>query len=104
MRRTDTMVASGKLALSHPNRKSEDGLFIEQGANSVTAMCTHAVLSGPAYDRINNSVLNKLIVTDTIPLKEESDKIEVVSVADLFSDVMVKAISHESISEHFVIA
>lgn len=80
------------------------GLFIEHGANSVTAMCTHSVLSGPAYDRINNSVLTKLIVTDTIPLQQESEKIEVITVADLFADVMVKAISHESISEHFVIA
>ncbi len=79
-------------------------LFMEHGAKSVTALCTHAVLSGPAYDRINNSVLTKLVVTDTLPLKGHSDKIEVLSVDNLFADVMSKAISHDSISEHFIIA
>ena len=78
-------------------------LFMSEGAKSVTALCTHAVLSGPAYERINNSVLTKLIVTDTLPLKQESDRIEVLSVNDLFSDVMAKAISNDSISEHFLI-
>jgi ribose-phosphate pyrophosphokinase len=79
-------------------------MFMEHGAKSVTAICTHAVLSGPAYDRINNSVLTRLVVTDTLPLTQLSDKIEVLSVDDLFADVMRKAISHDSISEHFVIA
>jgi len=79
-------------------------LFMSQGAKSVTALCTHAVLSGPAYDRINQSVLTKLIVTDTLPIKDISDRIEVLSVDSLFADVMAKAISHDSISEHFVIA
>lgn len=79
------------------------GLFMDQGAKSVRAMCTHAVLSGPAYDRINESVLTELIVTDTIPLKQQSDKIKVLSVADLFANVMNKVINLESISDHFVI-
>ena len=79
-------------------------LFMNHGAKSVTALCTHPVLSGPAYDRINQSVLKKLIVTDTLPIKHQSDRIEVLSVDGLFEDVMAKAISHESISEHFVIA
>jgi ribose-phosphate pyrophosphokinase len=57
-------------------------LFIEKGALSVRAFCTHAVLSGPAFDRINNSKLTELIVTDTIPLKQQSDKIRVVSVSN----------------------
>jgi len=77
-------------------------LFMEKGAKSVRAICTHAVLSGPAYDRINDSVIEELIVTDTIPLKGKSDKIKVLSVADMFADVMHKAISFESISDHFV--
>jgi len=77
--------------------------FMEHGAKSVRAMCTHAVLSGPAYERIENSVLTELIVTDTIPLKQQSDKIKVLSVADLFSSVMRNVISLESISNHFVI-
>lgn len=77
-------------------------LFIEHGAKSVRAICTHAVLSGPAYERIENSVLEELIVTDTIPGIKKSSKIKVLSVADMFADVMQKAINFESISEHFV--
>jgi ribose-phosphate pyrophosphokinase len=83
--------------------KSAD-LFMEKGAKSVRAFCTHAVLSGPAYDRIENSRLTELIVTDTIPLKKHSDKIRVVSVADLFSDVIQKMVNNESISSHFIIS
>lgn len=79
-------------------------LFIEKGALSVRAFCTHAVLSGPAYERINNSKLTELIVTDTIPLKEKSDKIRVVSVADLFADVINRLVHNESISTHFIIS
>ncbi len=79
-------------------------LFIEHGAKSVRAICTHAVLSGPAYERIENSVLEELIVTDTIPQKRECEKIKVLSVADMFADIMKKAINFESISEHFVFA
>ena len=76
-------------------------LFMENGALSVRAICTHAVLSGPAYDRIENSSLTELIVTDSIPLKKESNKIKVLSVAKLYSDVMSSLIKHESISRHF---
>jgi len=78
-------------------------MFMEHGAKSVRAMCTHAVLSGPAYDRINNSALTELLTTDTIPLKQKSDKIKVLSVADLFANVMNKVVKQESISDHFVI-
>jgi ribose-phosphate pyrophosphokinase len=78
-------------------------MFVERGANSVRAFCTHAVLSGPAYERINNSKLTELIVTDTIPLKQHSDKIRVVSVADLFADVIHRHEKNQSISSHFVI-
>ncbi len=79
-------------------------LFIDKGANSVRAFCTHAVLSGPAYERINNSKLTELIVTDTIPLKEKSDKIRVITVADLFADVIDRLVKNESISTHFIIS
>jgi ribose-phosphate pyrophosphokinase len=79
-------------------------LLMDKGAVSVRAFCTHAVLSGPAYERIDASQLTELIVTDTIPLKGKSDKIRVITVADLFSDVIKKLISNESISSHFVIS
>lgn len=79
-------------------------LFIEKGAKSVRAFCTHAVLSGPAYERIEQSNLTELIVTDTIPLKKQSSKIRVMSVSDLFGDVIKKLVNNESISSHFVIS
>jgi len=78
-------------------------LFLENGANSVRAFCTHAVLSGPAYERIENSVLTELIVTDSIPSKKAS-KIKVIEVAEFFGDVIKKHVNFESISEHFVFA
>lgn len=79
-------------------------LFMAKGALSVRAFCTHAVLSGPAYDRIENSNLTELIVTDTIPLKRESDKIRVISVAELFGDVIRRMVNNQSISSHFIIS
>ncbi len=79
-------------------------LFMSKGALSVRAFCTHAVLSGPAYDRINSSKLTELIVTDTIPLKGKSDKIRVITVADLFADVIRRMVNNQSISSHFVIS
>ena len=78
-------------------------LFIEKGALSVRAFCTHAVLSGPAYERIANSKITELIVTDTIPLKQKSSKIRVLTVADLFADVIHNVVNNESISSHFII-
>lgn len=79
-------------------------LFMEKGAKSVRAFCTHAVLSGPAYERIENSSLTELIVTDTIPLKKPSSKIRVVSTTDLFADVIRRLVNNESISTHFIIS
>ena len=79
-------------------------LLMEKGALSVRACCTHAVLSGPAYERIANSKLTELIVTDTIPLAKSSPKIRVVAISDLFADVIKRLINNESISSHFVIS
>lgn len=79
-------------------------LFMERGAKTVRAFCTHAVLSGPAYDRIEQSNITELIVTDTIPLKQQSDKIKVLSSAALFGDVIKKLVSNKSISKHFIIS
>jgi ribose-phosphate pyrophosphokinase len=79
-------------------------LFMDRGAKSVRAFCTHAVLSGPAYDRIEKSKITELIVTDTIPLKQKSSKIRVISCAELFGDVINKLVHNESISKHFIIS
>ena len=77
-------------------------LMIEKGAKSVRAICTHAILSGKAYEHIENSKLTNLIVSDTIPLKRESSKIKVVSCAALFADVMHKVQENTSISDEFL--
>jgi ribose-phosphate pyrophosphokinase len=77
-------------------------MMIEHGAKTVRAVCTHAVLSGPAHDRIENSVLTELIVTDTIPLARTNSKIKVLTVADLFSTVIDSVLNHESISKNFI--
>ena len=79
-------------------------LFMSKGANSVRAFCTHAVLSGPAYERLENSQITELVVTDTIPLSQECSKIKVLSVAELFADVIRRLMSNQSISSHFVVA
>ncbi len=78
-------------------------MMIEKGAKSVRAMCTHGVLSGNAYDNIEKSKLTELIVTDTIPLKQSSPKIKVLSVADLFAKVINSVHNYESISSNFII-
>jgi ribose-phosphate pyrophosphokinase len=78
------------------------GIIKEKGAKSVRAVATHAVLSGKAYDNINNSVLVELVVTDTIPLKNQSDKIKVLSVAELFAEAIQKLMTHGSISSLFI--
>ncbi len=77
-------------------------MMMEKGAKSVRAMCTHAVLSGKAYENIEKSALTELVVTDTIPLKQQSSKIKVLSVAPIFADVMHKIHSFESISSNFI--
>jgi ribose-phosphate pyrophosphokinase len=78
------------------------GLLKEKGARSVRAVCTHGVLSGKAYDNINASALEELVVTDTIPLKQESPKIKVLTVSNLFAKAIRKIHDNESISSLFI--
>lgn len=77
-------------------------LMIEKGALSVRAICTHAILSGGAYEKIENSKLSELIVTDSIPLAKKSSKIRVVSCAPLFAEVMHMVQNNNSISGKFL--
>jgi len=72
------------------------------GAKTVRAFASHAVLSGPAYERIENSELDELVVTDTIPLRQESEKIKVLSVAELFANVILNVYERKSISQNFI--
>ncbi|MFC5271453.1 ribose-phosphate pyrophosphokinase [Adhaeribacter terreus] len=77
-------------------------LIKEKGAKSVRAIATHAILSGPALERIENSVLEELVVSDTIPLKQESPKIKVLSFSDLFARAISNVVTHDSISSLFI--
>jgi ribose-phosphate pyrophosphokinase len=78
-------------------------MMLDHGANSVRAMITHPVLSGSAIEKIENSGLTELVVTDTIPLKRTSPKIKVLSVAEVFANVIHNVVHNESISSHFII-
>jgi len=75
--------------------------LVEAGAEKVYAACTHPVLSGKAFDRIEGSRIEKLLVTDSIPLKKTSKKIEVDSVAYIFSEAIKRTFHHRSISSLF---
>jgi len=81
-------------------------MLIERGALSVRAVCTHAVLSGNAYDKVSKSAIKEFIVTDTIPLKNDPDtdtsKFTVLSVAETFADVIDKVYNYKPISDTFV--
>jgi ribose-phosphate pyrophosphokinase len=82
--------------------KAAEMLF-EKGAKSVRAFCTHPVLSGKAYERIANSKLTELIVTDTIPLKQQVDKIKVLQSSELFARIIKRVYVYESISQLFLV-
>jgi ribose-phosphate pyrophosphokinase len=81
-------------------------MMMSNNALSVRAIATHALFSGPAYDRIQDSALEEVIITDTIPLNDNhkicKDKIKILSVADLFADIICKVFNSESISDTFV--
>lgn len=78
------------------------GILKDKGAISVRAVCTHGVLSGKAYENIEKSVLEEVIITDTIPMKRKSDKIKVLTVADLFAKAIQRINNHESVSTLFI--
>jgi ribose-phosphate pyrophosphokinase len=78
------------------------GLLKEKGARSVRAFCTHPVLSGKAYENIENSVLEELVVCDTIPVRQVGSKIKVVSTAELFAIAIRNALENKSINGLFL--
>ena len=77
-------------------------LMIEMGANSVRAVCTHGVFSGTAYQRIEESNLIEIAVTDTIPKKHESQKVKEISIANLFASSIDAVLKHKSMHKHFL--
>lgn len=74
----------------------------EAGAKDILAACTHALLSGPAYERIEASEIRRMLVTDTIPLKAQSPKIQVVSVAGILADAIRRIYTDVSVSKLFI--
>jgi ribose-phosphate pyrophosphokinase len=77
------------------------GIIMENGARSVRALVTHPILSGKAIENLEKSVLQELVVSDTIPLKKESPKIKVLTTAHLFAEVIRRVRKKESISSLF---
>ncbi|AEL26741.1 ribose-phosphate pyrophosphokinase [Cyclobacterium marinum] len=77
-------------------------IIMDKGATSVRAIATHGVLSGKAYENIENSVLSELVITDTIPVSQESSKIKVLTVADLFAKAIHAVTGNTSISSLFI--
>lgn len=81
-------------------------VLIDRGAKSVRACATHAVLSGPAYDRINASPIKEVLVTDSIPLSRkegvDTSKIKVVSLAQTYAKIILKVFNYEPISSEFI--
>ncbi|MDG2451184.1 MAG: ribose-phosphate pyrophosphokinase [Saprospiraceae bacterium] len=77
-------------------------VLMAEGAKSVRAICTHPILSGPAFERIDASVIERVYVTDTIPLKQTSDKLTVLSCADLFAKAIRNTHEYRSIAALFM--
>ncbi|HBZ37920.1 MAG TPA: ribose-phosphate diphosphokinase [Balneola sp.] len=73
----------------------------ERGALNITAICTHPILSGPAYQRIEDSPIDEVLVTDTVTLRQPSDKIKVLSVADIFAGAIQRIHTNDTISALF---
>jgi ribose-phosphate pyrophosphokinase len=78
--------------------------IIDQGAKEVYAFCSHPVLSGPAMERIENSPIVKLVVTDTIPLSEKaasSDKVRVISMSGIIGEAILRSHTGDSVTSLF---
>ena len=74
-------------------------LMMESGATSVRAYCTHGILSGTAYERLDNSSIAELVITNTIPKTHNSNKVREISVADFFAQTITSVVNNESISD-----
>jgi ribose-phosphate pyrophosphokinase len=77
-------------------------LMIENGATSVRACCTHGILSGTAYERLDASQLSELLITDTLVKDHPSDKVKVIGIAELFADTIKRVHQKQSISSNFI--
>jgi len=78
-------------------------LMIEKGARSVRAIASHAVMSDPASLRVDQSQLTEIIFTDSIPYSKKSEKVKILSVADMFAESIQRVCNNESISSLYVV-
>jgi len=78
-------------------------MMMNRGAKSIRVVATHPVLSGSAYEKLEKSPILEVIVTDSIPLKKQCSKIKVLTVSDLFADIIKKVYNFESISPTFIV-
>lgn len=78
-------------------------LMMQNGANSVRAIASHAVMSDPASERVDNSALTEIIFTDSIPYTKSCSKVKVLSVADMFANAIMRVCNNESISSLYVV-
>ena len=92
----DMIDTAGTVCLASEMMKNE-------GARSVRVVASHPVLSGQSYEKIDQSDIDEVIVSDSIPLKSYSPKIKVLSIAELFAEVINKVYNYQSISSHFII-
>jgi len=79
------------------------GIMMEEGALSVRAIASHCVMSGPATERLENSVLTEMIMTDSIPYNKTCSKVKILSIADMFADTIERVYDHRSISSQYLI-
>lgn len=91
----DMIDTAGTICLAAEMMKNE-------GASSVRVVATHPVLSGQAHEKIDESIIDEVIVTDSIPLNNGSPKIKILTIADLFAEVINKVYNYQSISSHFI--
>ena len=77
--------------------------MMENGARSVRALASHAIMSGPATERVNESALKEIIFTNSIPYEKECEKVTIISVARLFADTIRRVHNNESISSQYLI-
>jgi ribose-phosphate pyrophosphokinase len=78
-------------------------LMMEAGAKSVRACASHCVMSGPASDRVQESALEEIVFTDSIPYTQRCAKVKQISVADMFAETIRRVIENESISDQYIV-
>ena len=78
-------------------------LLMQNGANSVRAIASHCVMSGPASERVQNSALEEIVFTDSIPYTQRCAKVKQISIADLLAETIRRVVENKSISSQYLI-